>query len=103
MCPSTNDNWCKYHNEKFNGINIFKENIGLPISVKKKTYPIFMELSDDHLFEKCLHGGVIWKRCPKDTFVGCITLETSVASVVICYNNGACGILPIYKKLELEL
>ena len=67
-----------------------------------------MSLRNDNLLQKYLHGktqnnnesinGVIWKCCPEDIFVSCITLETSVASAVISYNDGACGILPIYKK-----
>ena len=42
----------------------------------KKIKPVFMELSNDNLLKKCLHGntkntnesinGVIWKKCPKE-------------------------------------
>ena len=54
--------------------------------------PVFVSLSDDNLLQKCLHGktqnnneslnGLLWKRCPKDVFVGRVTLELGVASAV---------------------
>ena len=69
-----------------------------------------MDLSNENLLQKCLRGKtqnnnqsinrVIWKRCPKDISVGRITLETNVASAITRYNDGACGILPIYKKTK---
>ena len=74
---------------------------------------LFMDLSDDNLFKKCLHGqtqnnneslnGVIWKRCPKDVFVGRSTLEMGVASAVISFNDGQSGILKVMENLENEL
>ena len=75
--------------------------------------PVFMDLSDDNLLTKCLHGqtqnnneslnGVIWKRCPKDVFVGRSTLEMGVASAVISFNDGQSGILKVMENLENEL
>ena len=54
--------------------------------------PVSVSLSDDNLLQKCLHGktqnnneslnGLLWKRCPKDVFVGRVTLELGVASAV---------------------
>ena len=112
MCPSTSDSWYKDQVDKINGTNSYEENIGLPTSVKKKIYPTFIDLSNDNLLQKCLHGKtqnntesineVIWERCPKDIFLGCITLETSVTSDVNCPNDGAYGILHIHKKLGLQ-
>ena len=105
MCSSPSDSW--YQADKINGTNSYEENIGLSTSVKKKRYPTFIDLSNDSLLQKCLHGKtqnntestneVIWKRCPKDIFLGLITLETSVTSDVNCLNDGACGILHIHK------
>ena len=62
--------------------------------------------------QKCLHGktqnnneslnGLIWKRCPKDVFVGRVILELGVASVVIALNNGLSGIIEVSNKLNIK-
>ena len=71
-----------------------------------------MDLSNDNLLKKCLHGqtqnnneslnGVIWKRCPKDVFVGRSTLEMGVASAVISFNDGQSGILKVMGNLSMN-
>ena len=112
MCSSTSDSWCKHPAGMINGTNSYKESIDLPTSVKKKIYPTFMDLSNGNPLQICLPcktqnkygsiNGVIWKCCPKEIFSGRLTLETSNALVVACYNDEACGISPICRKLGLE-
>ena len=60
------------------------------------------------LLEKCLHGrtqnvneafnAFIWKRVPKDIFVGKTVLDMSVASAVVSFNNGVTGLFSIMEK-----
>ena len=74
--------------------------------------PVFVSLSDDNLYQKYLHGktqnnneslnGLIWKRCPKDVFVGRVTLELGVASAVITFNDGLSGIIEVFNKLNIK-
>ena len=69
-------------------------------------------MSDDNLLQKCLHGktqnnneslnGLIWKRCPKEVFVGCVILELGVASAVIAFNDGLSGIIEVFNKLNIK-
>ena len=69
-------------------------------------------MSDDNLLQKCLHGktqnnneslnSLIWKRCPKDVFVDCVTLELGVASAVIAFNDGLSGIIEVFNKLNIK-
>ena len=69
-------------------------------------------MSDEELLKKCLHGktqnnneslnGVIWKKCPKDVFVGRPTLETGVASAVLNFNDGSSGVLDVLNSLKIE-
>ena len=73
---------------------------------------MFLELSDENLLSKCLHGktqnsnesinGVIWKRCPKDVFVGRKVLEMGVASAVISFNDGTKRLIDVMKELKVE-
>ena len=71
-----------------------------------------MDLYDNNLFKKCLHGqtqnnneslnSVIWKRCPKDVFVGRSTLEMGVASAVISFNDVQKGVLKAIENLSMN-
>ena len=111
MCSRTEDSWCKYQADKINNTNTYKHSPGIPIIIRDTIKPIFVSLSDDTLLSKCLHGktqnnneslnGVIWKRCPQDFFVGRTTVELSVASAVISFNEGASGIIKVLKKLNV--
>ena len=63
-------------------------------------------------FKKCLYGhtqnnneslnGIIWKQCSKDVFIGQLTLEMGVASVVISFNDGKSGILKVMENLSMN-
>ena len=74
--------------------------------------PVFISFSDEELLKKCLHGktqnnneslnGVIWKKCPKDVFVGRATLEIGVASAVLNFNDGSSGVLNVLNSLKIE-
>ena len=109
MRPSTKDSWCKYQADKLNGTNTYKKKLGLPSVIRDTIRPVFVSLSDDNLLQKCLHGktqnnneslnGLIWKRCSKDVFVGRVTLELSITSAVIAFNDGLSGIIEVFNKL----
>ena len=98
MCARSSQSWCKFHADKINNTGLYKNKLGLPSVVRDATKPAFMDLSDDNLFKKCLHGqtqnnnellnGVNWKRCTKDVFIGRSTLEMGVVSAVISFNDG---------------
>ena len=80
MCSHSSESWCKFQADKIDNTSLYKNKPGLPSVVRDAIKLIFMGLSDDNLLKKYLHGqtqnnheslnGVIWKRCPKDVFVG---------------------------------
>ena len=90
---------------------LYKEKLGLLSVVRDKIRPMFLDLSDENLLSKCLHGKIqnsnesinngIWKRCPKDIIVGRKTLEFGVASAIISFNDGISGVLNVFKKLNI--
>ena len=92
MCPRAADSWCKYQADKLNKTNTNKGKPGIPAIIREIIRPVFISLSDEKLSSKCLRGktqnnneslnGLIWKRCPKDVFVGRTTLELGVASAI---------------------
>ena len=80
--------------------------------MRKQLEPIFRVLTSPELLaNKCMHrqtqnnkeslNGVIWKRCPKDTFVG-RNVEMSVSSTVISFNSGKRGLFDVYHGCMLE-
>ena len=95
MCPQTADSWSNYQSDKLNNTNTYKEKPGIPTIIRETIRPVFISLSDEKLLSKCLHGktqnnneslnGLMWKRCPKDVFVGRATLELGVASAIISF------------------
>ena len=72
-----------------------------------------MALSDNKLLERCMHGktqnnneclnSVVWKRCPKDIFVGFHTLQMGVCSAIIGFNDGISGVLDVMINYGLTL
>ena len=76
--------------------------------------PIFShaDLGSDTLLGRCLDGetqnaneslnGVIWKRCPKDVYVGSFTLKVAVASAVISFNDGLSGIKKVISSVGMS-
>ena len=111
FCPKSTTSWCKYQVDQVNSMSDYIEKPDLPIALRKKLEPIFRELSSPELLAKCMHGqtqnnnesinGVIWKRCPKDTFVGRNVIEMSVSSAVISFNSGKRGLFDVYHGCNL--
>ena len=112
FCPPFTDSWCKYQADKINGTNNYKKKPGLPKIIYDFIRPVFISLSDEELLKKFLHGKtqnnneslneVIWKKCPKDVFVGRVTLEIGVASAVLNFNDGSSRVLNVLNPLKIE-
>ena len=101
-CPHNDSSWCKYQNVK-----LLRKNLK-----EKLIQPLWLRLSGNALLEKCLHGrtqndnkafnAFVWKRAPKDVFVGKNVLDIGVASAVVAFNDGAAGIINIMDKIVLH-
>ena len=108
FCPRQQDSWCKYWQTKQDYIS----SVSLPVAVHKVIYPIFQNLCDNELLGRCLDGTtqnsneavnqIVWKKCPKDTFISRIVLEIGVASVVINFNDGMSGFEKLFSRLNLS-
>ncbi|GBM93274.1 hypothetical protein AVEN_168040-1 [Araneus ventricosus] len=68
-----------------------------------------MDLCDQKLLKKCLHGktqncnesfnNVVWSIVPKETFVELQTLRLGINIAIILFNSGFAGLLPVFQKL----
>ncbi|GFW20378.1 uncharacterized protein TNCV_3458151 [Trichonephila clavipes] len=72
-----------------------------------------MDLCDQSLLEKCLHGktknanesfnGVLWSIIPKETFVELLTLQFGAFLAALQFNDGSKGILSVLEYLHIPM
>ena len=111
MFCDVDSQWCKFRMAGKKG-KTYVDKPGLPLAVRNEIMPIFQELSSEVLLKKCLHGrtqnnneaiiGFIWKRLPKDVFVGWYTLQIGVSSAVLNFNSGAHGLVDVFENLSMS-
>ena len=110
LCPKGPDSWCKYN--KYQGSEeIYEHPHSLPTAVMEAIKPVFKDLSDTQLLEKCLHGrtqnqnesvnNVIWTRIPKNVFVEINTLHFGVYDAIATYNKGNIVKCAVLQKLGI--
>lgn len=98
LCPNDSKTWCKYNKAILNGES-YTHKHSMPESVMEEIRPTFVDLSDDKLLKRCLHGGtqnpheslngVFWTRLPKTVFVGLNVLKLGAMDAVLCFNEGS--------------
>ena len=109
-CSEGKDSWCRFHQDKANGTSTYKPGPGLPLDIVMKLKPIFSELSDESLLEKCLHGktqnqnesfnSMIWDQIPKTRYVPPTQLELGVYDAVANFNTIKNVSVLIYEKMN---
>ena len=75
FCPRDPDSWCKYWKDP----NNYQEKKGMPLVIHQLVKPNFLDLSNETLLSKCLHGktqntnesinNIVWTKCPKNIYV----------------------------------
>ncbi|CAB3993918.1 Hypothetical predicted protein [Paramuricea clavata] len=108
LCPNGKDSWCGYKRDE----ESYKHKNGIPECIVKKIKPIFDELSQPQLLQKCTHGmtqnvneclnGLIWDRCPKTTYVEHETVALSTYLAVVKFNDGDISFLKIFEDLDIK-
>ena len=113
FCPRSKDSWCSWQKEKAEGMQpTFKPKLGIPQSICDLALPIYKDLTDDSILQRCLHGrtqnanealhGLIWQRCPKSIYCGRKTLEVGVASAVCTINDGLVSMKYVLERMNLK-
>ena len=112
-CPKDAGTWCKYQQSKVEGIEFKGDRINISEPIYKLIRPLWLRLSSDDILKKCLHGRtqnvneafnqLVWKRAPKDVFLGKYVFQIAVASAVVSFNDGASGILKTMEKIGLKV
>ena len=109
-CPAGTNSWRKFHQDRVNGTSTYKPGPGLPLDIVMKLKPIFAELGDESLMEKCLHGktqnqnesfnSMIWDQIPKTRYVPPTQLELGVYDAVANFNTIKNVSVLIYEKMN---
>jgi hypothetical protein len=112
FCPRTRTSWCLWQSNKVTGETTYKTKLSLPLAIKAVLMPIFTDLTNETLLSKCLHGqtqnnneslnALIWKRCPKDFFIGKKVLEISMNSAIIAFNDGSTAVEKVISAGGIE-
>ena len=108
FCPRQQDSFCKHWQPKQD----YKSYVSFSLVTYKVIYPIFQNLCDDELLSRCLDGTnenpkeavnqIVWKKCPKATFISTVVLETGVAFTVIIFSDGKSGFEKLFSRLNLS-
>ncbi|GFX59028.1 uncharacterized protein TNCV_3814621 [Trichonephila clavipes] len=114
FCPVGPNSWCKYQNQVVEGsVETFRHSNNLPVAVMDAIKPVFNDLTQPKLLQKCLGGktqnnnesinSLIWKLCPK--FLGCgrKIVDISTNEAIVIFNDGNQGRLKIMQSLGLTV
>lgn len=112
LCPKGPDTWCAY-NRSLTESKPFAHKETLPAPVLEAIKPVYRQLSQADLLEKCLHertqnanesfNHLVWERAPKNVFVGLKTLKNATLdAAVISFNDGGIAWANILKSFGLN-
>lgn len=107
-CPDGPTSWCFYQRALANKCNpgSHDENIHTPLAeqVVAKIMPAYQRLASDSLLERCMKGrtqnaneslhSLIWRKCPKVTFVSKRRVDDAVGGAVAEFNFGCHAVIP---------
>jgi hypothetical protein len=105
--------WCKYVKAQSENITYkHAEHFHLPVVVMRHLKPVYKDLTDSRLLEKCLAGktqnpneslnNCIWSVLPKQIFVALKTLKFGVFEAVSKFNRGNITKCELFTKIGLD-
>ena len=108
LCPDGDDSWCGYKRD----MESYKHKNGLPKCIVEIIQPVFNDLSNPDLLQKCTHGlaqnvneclnGLIGDPCPKTTYVEQETVSLATYLAVLKFNDGDISYLKIFEDLNIK-
>ncbi|GFX05974.1 uncharacterized protein TNCV_760101 [Trichonephila clavipes] len=112
QCPLGSDIWCAYQRAQSAGKVFYDKHAGLPKSIINQMKPTYLQLCDQKLLRKCLHGktqnakdafnGCLWNVVPKKIFVELQTFSLSSQIALINFNKGFTGLLSVLEALDIK-
>ena len=110
-CPGGSTSWCQYNRDKAMNTKLYKPGKGLSTEIVAHVKRIYVELTNEELLKKCLHGttqnrnesfnNMIWERIPKVTYVSLNLFRLGVHDAVAHFNIGWKASVLVYEKLGI--
>ena len=108
------DSWCGWQRAKVDmKEHLYQHKDPIPQAIVPLIQPIYAQLGSKSLLEKCLHGytqnaneslhHIIWQFCPKELFLGRVSVDIVCALGVLYFNDGASSLKGIAEQLQIEL
>lgn len=113
-CPLGADSWCSWQRAKASGnLEEYQHKPPLNKDVFNAVKPIYEDLSNDNLLNRCLGGftqnnnesfnSVVWSIAPKTTSSNKILLDLATDISVCKFNDGFTSIMEIMQVLNLTI
>ncbi|KYN19307.1 PREDICTED: uncharacterized protein LOC108761628 [Trachymyrmex cornetzi] len=114
-CPLGVDSWCKWNKAEASGIDpsSLKHPAPMHKDIQEHVFPIFENLSNDDLLQRCLGGhtqnanesfnATIWRIAPKHLNSGLKITEIAAYLAAGIFNEGFSSILRVMQQLELTI
>ncbi|GFX00658.1 uncharacterized protein TNCV_2236651 [Trichonephila clavipes] len=113
QCPLGSESWCAYQRAQSAGKVFYDKNAGLPKNIINKIKPTYLQLCDQNLLRKCLHGKTqnaneafnesLWNVVPKEIFVELQTFSLGSYIAVINFNKDFSGLLSVLEALDIKI
>lgn len=110
-CPDGENSWCRFKSDKATGLSTYKPGAGLPKKIIYTIRPIYEDLSNSKLLDKCVHGktqnqnesfnSLIWERLPKATYVSLTNMKLGSYDAVAHFNMGKKSSILVFEKLGM--
>ena len=101
----------RWQRAKALGTEYFHTKPPIPEAIVHLLKPIYARLGISDLLQKCLEGytqnsieslhSTVWKLCPKELFLGKQSVDIACSIAVCRFNDDACALLSLLKKLQL--
>ena len=104
-CPEGAEIWRKFQRALALNQGIAPHTPTIPLGYADYVKPVFEELCDQNLLEKCLLGATqnrnesFWARAPKTEYATRSIIEVAVSQAVLVFNSGQQALLPILERL----
>jgi len=112
FCPEGESSWCKFQQHKAAG-TLFSHPPALDKETQDILKPIYEELSQNELLERCLGSNTqnnnesfnacVWRLAPKQVYCGKKLLEIATQTATCIFNEGQKPILKILETMGCSL
>ncbi|XP_074100551.1 uncharacterized protein LOC141528402 [Cotesia typhae] len=114
LCPEGANSWCQFQKAvATNTLDSLVEKPPLPADIAEALIPIYEDLSNPELLERCVGGftqnnnesfnALVWQLAPKTNSSYSLIVEIALYISTITFNDGALATLKILENLDVKV